>query len=215
MKLENLVIKVCGITSVEDARAMVEAGVDWIGLNMHQQSPRSLTLEKAEEIQEAVGEKVKIILLTVDESANILEHWVKVLRPDWIQFHLDGISEKRLKSWPSFQAIRMKEEADIVRAKQTSGPFVLVDSYDAKLQGGSGKTLPWKWAEEVAASRATMLAGGLNADNVAEAIHAVKPMGVDVASGVEKAPGEKDFQKVCAFVAEARRAHGEVSERNV
>jgi len=200
-------VKVCGIQSVADAKRCFDAGVDAIGLNLWAQSSRSISIELAAEISQAVKGDGEIVLLTVNHSREDLERAVELVMPDWIQFHGDeSQNETSAYGDKAFKAIGLGGMEDAETAKGWPGKLVLVDARDAYLRGGTGMSPPAELAKMVCAFRPTILAGGLNPDNVYDAILRFAPVGVDTASGVEASPAIKDFSKIERFVAQSKDA---------
>ena len=186
-------IKVCGITSITDAEAAIEAGVSAIGL-VFATSPRQITIEKALEIAAMVRHRVEIV--GVFKDATLVEAVHRALRFDRVQMHGAG---PLCVSVPVLRAIR----PDALERDGTvsEGEMALIDGSE-----GRGQTFDWTGSRST--PRQVVVAGGLTAENVGEAILAVRPFGVDVSSGVESAPGRKDPEKMRRFVAAVRRADG-------
>lgn len=212
-------IKICGITRVEDARQAAEAGADACGLNFYPHSPRCVALSTAAEICKQLPRSVVRVGVFVNAAPSEVVEAFGRLGLDLIQLHGDEPPEylAELGSRPVIRAFRLGPEgmAAIERylaqaeALGTLPRMVLVDAYRAGQYGGTGKAadwaalagyahLPWKLP--------LVLAGGLDPDNVAEAIRQVRPAAVDTASGVETAPGQKSPDHVRRFVAAAQAA---------
>jgi phosphoribosylanthranilate isomerase len=210
-------VKICGITNVEDARAACEAGVDAIGLNFYPRSPRALSIEKAVELRALIPSGVQVFGVFVNAEADKVMEIFRNVRLDALQLHGDespttvaqlaGIAPvfKALRVGPDFSAVTLESYPGV------SG--FLFDTADAGpgQYGGTGCLADWGIAQQVARSHRVILAGGLNADNVAAAILQVRPYGVDVASGVEASSGAKDHAQLREFVREARRADQELN----
>jgi phosphoribosylanthranilate isomerase len=218
-------VKICGITNVEDALTAVEAGADALGFVFYEKSPRKIDPETVREIIEAVPTKVERVGVFVGESADQMESVAERFGLTAIQLHVDPLRryqfppEQRVSSrtrryvvlpasWffdeDGFKGLAWFNCAEIL----ISGVFL--DSSTSEQPGGTGKTFDWKRAESaVSALRRkfnVVIAGGLTPSNVTEALHTLKPWGVDVSSGVEAKPGKKDPEKVQAFVAAVRQA---------
>ncbi|MEM6733086.1 MAG: phosphoribosylanthranilate isomerase [Myxococcota bacterium] len=195
-------VKVCGITRLSDLEAVIDAGADAVGINIWPGSPRSVGESDAAELVRAARGRIETVLVVVDHSQ---PHRLREqIGADWVQLHGDEPSE--LVSGASFKAIGIAGEADVALALGMPGERLLVDARDPVRRGGTGERAPTALAREIAAARRTILAGGLRPDNVEEAIRAVRPWGVDTASGVESAPGEKDRRAVETFVRAAKHA---------
>ncbi len=205
-------VKICGITTVDDAELAADAGADAIGLNFVPGSPRRIELQRAREIADAVRGRVEIFGVVADLADDQILELVRGVGLDSVQLHGRETPEDadRLTqvSGPGIvKAVRLGTRDDVAAARRFS-TRLLVDAKVAGALGGTGQKADWSLAAELAAEREVILAGGLDAENVADAIRAVAPFGVDVASGVERAPGVKDAEKVRRFVARAREAAG-------
>ncbi len=214
-------VKICGITSEADARAVAAAGADAVGLNFFEKSPRFLVPERAEAVAAALPRGVVRVGLFVNATATrIRETWDQV-GLDLIQLHGDEPPEflRELKRRPVavMRAFRLGEEglAPILsylracRELNCVPELVLIDSYRKGHYGGTGAMADWDAAKRYPLDKwypPFVLAGGLTAENVGEAIRTVYPSGVDTASGVETAPGKKDGKMVRRFVQAAREA---------
>ena len=210
-------VKICGITNAEDARAACEAGVDAIGLNFYPRSPRALSVNKAAELRAQIPSGVQVFGVFVNaEVAEVMEIFRNV-RLHALQLHGDEspITVAQLaRIAPVFKALRVGPEFSAVTLESYPGVSgFLFDTADAGpgQYGGTGRLADWEVAQQVARSHRVILAGGLNADNVAAAILQVRPYGVDVASGVEASPGAKDHAQLREFVRQARRADQELN----
>jgi phosphoribosylanthranilate isomerase len=209
-------VKICGITNVEDARVACEAGVDAIGLNFYSRSPRALSIEKAAELRASIPSSVQVFGVFVNAEAGEVMKIFRDVRLDALQLHGDESPTtvaQLARIAPVFKALRVGP--DFSAATLESYPNVsgfLFDTADAMpgQYGGTGRLADWGVAQQAARSHRVILAGGLNADNVAAAILQVRPYGVDVASGVEASPGAKDHAQLREFVREARRADQEL-----
>jgi phosphoribosylanthranilate isomerase len=223
-------VKICGITNVEDAIVAGTAGADAIGLNFYEKSSRCTTVECASQIALSLSElpidrvgvfvnmsPVEIeatvkegglssIQLHGDEPPEVVAHFAQPKRPARFPFHMQVIRARRMDDRGVAAIARDLEEC---RAAGWGPAAVLVDAATPGRYGGTGETISWvgladhrRWLSDTP----LILAGGLTPDNVAEAIRIVRPHGVDVASGVESAPGKKDPHKVRDFIAAARAA---------
>lgn len=200
-------VKVCGITSVQDARMCADLGASAIGLNFVAESPRRVDVARAREIADAVRGRVLVVGVVADETTERLRRLVADAGLECLQLHGDEPPEALEPHLPhAYKAVRIAGPEDVAAARRYGGRYLLVDAKVAGIKGGSGRTFDWALARELATERRLTLAGGLGPDNVAEAVRAVRPFCVDVASGVESAPGVKDRAKVEAFVRAARGA---------
>jgi phosphoribosylanthranilate isomerase len=200
-------IKICGITRVEDAVLAADAGADMIGLNFVPTSARRVDVAVARAIADAVRGRVTVIGVVADEEETNLRALVQAVGLDRLQLHGHEPPALVLALAPlAFQALRVAGAEDVPRALAWPGDLLLVDASVPGQLGGTGVRVDPAIAAAIATERAVLLAGGLRPDNVAEAVLAARPWGVDVASGVEARPGIKDPDKVLAFVQAARAA---------
>jgi phosphoribosylanthranilate isomerase len=208
----SLWIKICGVTSTDDARRAVEAGADAIGVNLVPSSKRFVDDGTAYAIVDAVGGNAEVIAVVADRSATELRALAERLELRTLQLHgSEGPELVALLAPLAYQAVRIASPEDVVRARTFAGSRLLVDAKVAGALGGTGHTFDWSLVTELARERALVLAGGLSAENVAAAIERVRPYGVDTASGVEgESARRKDPAKLLRFVKEARRAEKEL-----
>lgn len=200
-------VKICGITSPEDALLCVEAGASAIGLNFVPSSPRAISIELAQTIAGAVRGQLLVVGVVADWSVEQMLELRDRVPLGCLQLHGDESPESLLALLPhAYKAIRIAHPRDVDSAERYAGDHLLVDAKVEGILGGTGKTLDPSLVRELALRRKLTLAGGLNAENVADAVRIVRPYCVDVASGVELAPGRKDRAKVAAFVRAARLA---------
>jgi phosphoribosylanthranilate isomerase len=205
-------IKICGITNLEDARAAGEAGVDAIGLNFYPRSPRALSIEIAGNLRASIPSSVQVFGVFVNAETDEVAKIFRDVRLDALQLHGDespATVAQLARIAPVFKALRVGPDFSAATLENYPGVSgFLFDTAEARLgqYGGTGRLADWGVAQQAALSHKVILAGGLNAENVAAAILQVRPYGVDVASGVEASPGAKDHVQLRDFVREARRA---------
>jgi phosphoribosylanthranilate isomerase len=197
-------VKICGVTSAQDAESAIAAGADMIGLNFHPPSPRYLGLEQARVIRETIGARATVVGVFVVADRAHVEEYRRALALDILQFSGDA-DVSTLANWPVpvIATYRIKP-GEHVMTDTRNADYILFDAFDSKLFGGTGTRLALDQLRALDLSR-VIVAGGLSADNVGE-VAALHPFAVDVASGVESSPGVKDHQKVRRFVANAKRA---------
>jgi phosphoribosylanthranilate isomerase len=201
-------VKVCGITNLDDARAAVEYGADYLGFNFYPPSRRCITPERAHDIMARLPEEVAKFALFVNEPEEKIR---RVLAAgggagfSGVQLHGEESAEF-CRGWDLtvIKAFRVKDRDSLRAMENFPADYYLVDTY-APGYGGSGEAFPWSWLEGLQSEK-LILAGGLNTGNVAEAIRQVRPYGVDVCTGVEAAPGVKDHEKLKAFISAAKGA---------
>lgn len=201
-------VKICGITRLEDAQAAVAAGADAIGLVFHAKSPRAVSIELASGLAAAMPPFVTVVGLFVDEAPDLVREVLERVGLSLLQFHGAETPEHcRSFARPYLKAIRMRDDVDLRAEESRYGDAVglLLDSFDARSPGGSGRPFDW---ERIPARRAKplVLAGGLTPENVGGAIRRVHPDAVDVTSGVEATKGVKDASKIAAFMQAVREA---------
>ena len=202
-------VKICGITSPEDALTAVEAGADALGFVFYKESPRHIFPEEAARIINLLPPFVQAVGLFVNEAPEIVNQISRNCRLGLVQLHGDEtpdyckmIEQRVMKAF----RIRSLTCLDPIADYRLSG--CLLDAYSPAAFGGTGKRFNWEIAcEAMIRGHRIVLAGGLTPDNVAEAIRQVKPYAVDVSSGVEVAPGKKDVDKVREFIRNAKEAY--------
>lgn len=198
-------VKICGLTTVEDALGCIEAGADAIGLNFWPGSPRCVDIPTARSIARAATSRTEIVAVFVDFSLAEVRRTLHETGIEWAQLH--GKEPPSLVSalLPcAYKALGVEDGSVFELARTYPGEHLLLDASVPGMPGGTGRTFDWDIAAEVARERKLTLAGGLHPGNVAHAIRVVRPYRVDVASGVEKSPGSKDLSLVRAFIAEAK-----------
>lgn len=201
-------VKICGITRVEDAHAAVAAGADAIGLVFDPASSRVVSVEQARTIAATAPPFVSVVGLFVNATAETIRDVLNRVGLSLLQFHGSETPDQcRLHGRPYIKAIPMRDDVDLPAEERRFADAVglLLDSFVQDNPGGSGRSFDWA---RVPAHRTKpiVLAGGLTAENVTEAIRRVHPDAVDVSSGVEIAKGVKDPNKIAAFVAAVRAA---------
>lgn len=202
-------VKICGITSAEDAAVAVEAGADALGFVFYRKSPRYIEPLVAKQIIMGLPPLVTAVGVFVDEEQQV----VRSLMDDCglalaqLHGHESAVYCQELGR-PVLKALRVKDRSSFLALAEFQGRagvrgFVL-DAFSDQAYGGTGQVIDWELAAEVARAAHILLAGGLTPDNVATAIQSVQPYGVDVSSGVEREPGKKDHEKVRAFIRAVR-----------
>ena len=200
------ILKICGITRLEDARHAVQQGATALGFVFWPQSPRCVTLECAAGIIAELPSTVTAVGVFVNESLEGIRNVIAKTGISTVQLHGDeGPSYAGALRCPVIRAVNLDGAAEACAAWPEDATLLL-DAADPARRGGTGTAIDWEGAAVVARRRRVVLAGGLTPTNVADAIAAVEPFGVDVSSGVEQTPGVKDSDKVTRFLANARRA---------
>jgi len=200
-------VKICGLTTLDDAVRCVMLGADAIGLNFWLGSPRHTSIDTARRIVDAVGDRAEMVGVFVDFDLSQIREVLHNTGIPWAQLHGDETPELVDALLPrAYKAVGVKDGSAVELARRYPGEHLLLDASVPGMPGGTGRTFDWAIAAEVAKERKLTLAGGLTPDNVAEAVRTVRPFRVDVASGVESAPGRKDPGLVAAFIAAAKSA---------
>jgi phosphoribosylanthranilate isomerase len=203
-----MILKICGITNQDDASAAIEAGATAVGFNFYARSPRYVAPEQAAEI--FTGEGVRRVGVFVNEKRERVEEIARLVRLDVAQLHGDeavaeypglGKLKHALHVW---KALRVGDSFDIALYENNPAEALLLDGPAGEFYGGAGKSFDWRVARET--DRKIVLAGGLDASNVAIAIELVRPWGVDACSRIESAPGRKDRRKMSEFLQAAMAA---------
>lgn len=212
----SLIVKICGLSEPETLDAALEAGVDMVGFVFFPPSPRHLPLETARDLGRRVKGRAGKVALTVDADDATISNIVETLRPDWLQLHgRESVARirdlKQQFGLPVMKAIPVESRGDLaaVAGYAAVADRILFDARapkDATRPGGLGVPFDWRILEGLSLGKSFFLSGGLNADNLAQAINIARPQGVDVSSGVERAPGVKDVTMIRAFIEAARGA---------
>lgn len=194
-------VKICGITTIEDAQAAAQAGADAIGLVFYAKSPRAVTVAQAAKIVASLPAFVTTVALFVDPSADEVNQLLEQVPIDLLQFHGDE-SAQFCSSFqrPYIKALRMQPGIDITQQANmhTTAQGILLDAWVPGVPGGTGRTFDWDKIPSL--SQALILAGGLTPDNVRQAITHVSPWAVDVSGGVEQNKGQKAHSKIRDFM---------------
>jgi phosphoribosylanthranilate isomerase len=197
--MSRVKLKICGITTDEDARAAIACGAAYLGFNFYRPSPRYIAPAAARAIIEQLPDAVIPVGVFVNEArpADVLEI-MSASGAQMAQLHGDEDADycARVGAERVIKVLRIGEQFAPRRVLEFPAAAILLDTYDAKLYGGTGRTANWAAARAAARLAQVFLAGGLSPENIAEAIRAVEPFAVDVNSGVESAPGRKDTSKL-------------------
>jgi phosphoribosylanthranilate isomerase len=212
----TLLVKICGLSTPDTLDTALDAGADMVGFVFFPPSPRHVGFDLARDLAARVEGRAQKVALTVDADDTMLERVVEALAPDMLQFHGRETPERvrSVKSrfgLPVMKALPIETEADLAAVGHCEGVAdrLLFDARpprDATRPGGLGKAFDWHLLEHLDLAVPFMLSGGLDADNLAQALAITRAPGVDVSSGVERAPGVKDPDKIRAFIRAAREA---------
>lgn len=201
-------VKICGITNLKDARQAFKAGADFLGFNFYPRSPRYVTPRTARRILRRLSKKVTSVGVFVNEREDEVLRIARQVGLDYLQLHGEESPRKTAhlaRSLPVIKAVRVRDSfraAKLNRYKHVSA--FLLDGFDRRRHGGSGKTFRWNMALRAKRAGRIFLAGGLTAENVSAAIRSAKPYAVDVCSGVETKPGKKNPALVVKFIRAVR-----------
>jgi phosphoribosylanthranilate isomerase len=209
-----LLVKICGLSTRETLDAALDAGADMVGFVFFPPSPRHLSLETARELGKRAGRNAVKVALTVDADDAALGNIVEALRPDLLQLHGRETTArlrdiKQTFGLPVMKAMAVETGADLAALPGYAAVAdrILFDARPPKgatRPGGLGAAFDWHVLDNLDLKLPFMVSGGLNADNVAEAVRLTRARGVDVSSGVERAPGVKDVEMIRAFIRAAR-----------
>ncbi len=198
-------VKICGITSVDDAKLALDAGANAIGM-VFAKSPRQVNMKTAAKIVKAAGPWVATVGVFVNEAPEVVIRTAAECGLTAVQLHgeEDSSYTKRLAAFKVIKAFRVGDSFDWKRLKPYHSDAFLFDTLVEGLFGGTGRTFAWEILKERKFDRPFIVAGGLNPKNVAKLVRTLHPYGVDVSSGVEKAPGKKDPKLVKEFIKNAQ-----------
>jgi len=212
----SLLVKICGLTTPDTLSAALDAGADMVGFVFFPPSPRHLGLTAARELGRAAKARALKVALTVDADDATVENIIETLRPDLLQLHgRESVARirdlKQRFGLPVMKAIPVETAADLapLAGYADVSDRILFDARapkDATRPGGLGTPFDWRLLQNLKLDRPFMVSGGLSADNVAEAVRTTRAGGVDVSSGVERAPGVKDCDMIRDFIRAARAA---------
>jgi phosphoribosylanthranilate isomerase len=201
-------IKICGITNKIDALSASELGVDMIGFVFCKKSKRYVTPAMAEDIANQIPPSIEKVGVFVDEKREDVVRIAEDVELDILQFHGSETPEYCASFAPDYKVIkafRVASRADLKNVNNYNVDYCLFDTYRSGCIGGTGESFDWKILKDFEILKPMILSGGLNPENVGQAIQELSPFGVDVSSGVESAPGKKDRELMKKFVANVRK----------
>jgi phosphoribosylanthranilate isomerase len=221
----SLTVKICGLSTPEALDVALDAGADMVGFVFFPPSPRNISYKTASALEARVRGQAQKVALSVDADDTMLSYVVDALGPDILQLHgnespLRVAAIKARFKLPVMKAIAVESKADLAAIVRYAAvaDHLLFDARpprDATRPGGLGNAFDWALLEKLNPGVPFMLSGGLNAGNVGEALRLTRAPGVDVSSGVERAPGQKDPDKIRAFIRAARDAAAKQIDRVV
>ena len=199
-------VKICGLTRSEDAAWALEQGADYLGFVFYPRSPRCISVPQLARLAEQLPESARLVGVFVNEAVGFVQDAVERCRLSAVQLHGDEQpGEFAGLTVPVWRAVRLRDRVWQPDPANWAPERFVIDAFSADY-GGTGQTVDWQEASHFCSCHAAILAGGLDEHNVGEAIRRVRPLGVDVSSGVEVEPGRKDHAKVQAFIRAARAA---------
>jgi len=202
-------VKICGLTSYEDAAAAMEMGADLLGFNFYPKSPRYISPEKAAKIISKLPAFIDIVGVFVNSSLEEIRDTIDQCQLNWVQLHGDESPQFcRELLWhnvKTMKAIRVKDKSDIDRAQSYFTDAILLDAFNPQKYGGTGLTFDWNIIGHI--TKRVFLAGGINPDNAARAVR-LGVYGIDVCSGIEAQPGKKDHKKMKKLFENIRHLRG-------
>ncbi len=206
---QNPIVKICGITRVEDGVAALRAGADWLGFVRWPKSPRWRPAAEAAALIGALRERApgpfEAVGVYVDATREEIERDTEALGLDRVQLHGDEPPELAARlTRPAIKVIRVRDAASLRRADDFPGLDLLADTFDPALPGGTGRGYDYGLLRDLVARRRVLIAGGLTPETVGAVVASLAPLGVDVSSGVESAPGVKDHARIISFIQAAR-----------
>ena len=200
-------VKICGITNLEDALCAVFEGADALGFVFYEGSPRYIRPEKAGEIISALPPFVTTVGLFVNAGSEIIQQTMQTAGLGVVQLHGDETPEDCcLDMYPVIKAVRVRDADSLADTGSYNVSALLLDAWNDQHYGGTGESFDWQLAKKLTGRTPLILAGGLRPENVAGAIRVVNPYAVDVSSGVEKSPGNKDHDKVRQFIQQVKKS---------
>jgi phosphoribosylanthranilate isomerase len=221
----SLFVKICGLRTPETLEAALDAAADAVGFVFFPASPRNVSLDEARALSKRVNGRAAKVALSVDADDALLERIVDSLSPDMLQLHGSETparvaAVKKRFGLPVMKVLPVAEAVDLaaVPAYAAVADRIMFDARpprDATRPGGLGKPFDWHLLANLDPDLTFLLSGGLDASNVAEALAITRAFGVDVSSGVERAPGEKDPQKICDFILAARAASNNTARQKI
>ncbi|MBT9567887.1 MAG: phosphoribosylanthranilate isomerase [Thiobacillus sp.] len=199
-------VKICGMTRLQDVQAACAAGADALGFVFYAKSPRHVTIETAAELVQALPPFVQSVGLFVNADATFIASVLKAVPLDLLQFHGDETpADCARHGRPYLKAVRVNQDTDLLKyaADFDLASGLLLDTFVPGVPGGTGERFDWRLIP-ANIPQPVVLSGGLTPENVAEAVHQVRPWAVDVSSGVEASKGIKDPYKMAHFIAKAK-----------
>ncbi len=205
-------IKVCGINDITSMNTALKCKVDYIGLVFYQNSPRNVSINLSKELLKSRNKITKIVALTVDPNDDFLNEIKKIINPDYIQLHGNENSRRCLDikhkiNIPLIKGINVKNKIDLIRKNKEFEDIcdiLLFDAQSESLPGGNGKKFDWDILKDFKSKKKWMLAGGLNIENIENAIDITKAPAIDISSGLEIRKGLKDPQLIKDFVIKCK-----------
>ena len=205
----DIKVKICGLTNIEDARYAVACGADYLGFVLVPSSPRYVSAEAVQAMISDLPEEIPKVGVFVNRPLHEMEQILEFTGLSIAQLHGDEPADvaRQLGVERVWKVCTLRTAADVDAAMTFPADVLVADTAVGGRRGGTGQVGDWGLAADLASRRRLLLAGGLNPENVVAAVRRVRPFGVDVSSGVEQSPGNKDPQKVKAFIAAVRKSN--------
>lgn len=201
-------IKICGITNMEDAQAAADFGADALGFIFYKESKRYVDPQVVKSIISSLPPFITTVGVFVNQALDEISQIKKTTGIQVAQLHGDETSEFASSlSIDVIKVIRVKDKSDLDKVAQYSAQAILFDTYSDQEYGGTGESFDWEILNNLLSEKKIILSGGLNPENVLEAVQIVRPYAVDVSSGVEDTPGKKDHTKIKKFIGAIKNGH--------
>jgi phosphoribosylanthranilate isomerase len=214
--MQRVKVKICGVRTLEEAQAAMACGAQALGFNFWQKSARFIEPQEAREIIQRLPPFISCVGVFVNESAQRIDQIVEQTKINAVQLHGDEEPEfcAQISAVKIIKAFRVGEDFNLDMLKKFPVHAFLLDSKVTGEYGGTGQRFDWRFAVEAKQTAPIILAGGINIENVAEAIQYVRPYAIDVCSGVEAEPGRKDLVTLREFMSEVGRVNRMIEEKN-
>lgn len=204
-------VKICGLTNYADAKAAMDMGADILGFNFYPKSPRYIDIERAAEIIAKLPAFIDTCAVFVNERMSAITRVLRMSHMDWVQLHGDETPDFcdnfRDINVHTIKAVRISCDQDLTNVKSFFTDALLLDTYDRKQYGGTGKQFDWRLLGHVDIDKRIFLAGGITPENAPQAVQ-TGVYGIDVCSGIESKPGKKDHKKMEALFENIRHLKG-------
>lgn len=203
--MSHVKLKICGITSLKDARMVAELGVDWLGFNFFPGSLRYINPVEARDVIEKLPDSVQSIGILVKPTVDYTKKILEITGIQWVQiYEPQDFNDLSIIGAPVILCCNLNDY-HLTLSKFRNADMILLDNYSKTEPGGTGKTFNWSFIPDSIPREKLVLAGGINPDNIQQALEQVSPAVIDVASGVEISPGKKDPKKIVSLIKQIRK----------